>query len=58
MKVRFLADASFVAHIVTELICREPHIDFQTADEAGLAKKNGWARTANRCERGKSPNHP
>lgn len=40
MKVRFLADANFVAYIRTGLIRREPRVDFQTAGEADLSGKS------------------
>lgn len=36
MKVRFQADADFNEDIVTGLMRREPDIDFQTAEAAGL----------------------
>ena len=36
MKVRFQADADLNEDIVTGLVRREPRIDFQTADAAGL----------------------
>lgn len=37
MKVRFQADADLKHAIVTALLRREPTIDFQTAEAAGLA---------------------
>lgn len=36
MKIRFQADANFNEDIVTGLVRREPSIDFQTAEAAGL----------------------
>lgn len=36
MKIRFQADADFNQNIVRALRRRQPAIDFQTADEAGL----------------------
>ena len=39
MKVRFQADADLNRHIITAVKRREPRVDFQTAQEAGLT---GW----------------
>jgi hypothetical protein len=36
MKIRFLADADFNADIVAAVLRREPAVDFQSADAAGL----------------------
>jgi len=41
MKIRFLADADLNADIVTAVLRREPAVDFQTADEAGLQGLEG-----------------
>jgi hypothetical protein len=37
MKPRFLADVNFNRHILKVVLRREPNIDFQNADQAGLA---------------------
>ena len=38
MKVRFQADADLNHHIIAALKRREPTVDFQTAQQAGLAR--------------------
>ena len=38
MTVRFQADADLNVEIVAGVLCREPSIDFQTADEANLRR--------------------
>jgi Domain of unknown function (DUF5615) len=40
MKVRFLADADFNSRVIKGLRRREPLVDFQSAEEAGLAGKS------------------
>ncbi len=42
MKIRFLADADFNADIVAAVLRREPAVDFQSADTAGLRGLNDF----------------